>query len=244
MSAIEAWLSSQPEKIKKELTIQSHEQAGDMYRIDNALIKEFIPRFSLRQGNKENTTVPRVCVASTFFGCISGYGSFVHDFFEGTPDGQNFTNDTRYKGGVYITKVAYDYLIDISNKMVPDASISGEKWLVGYDKFHQQYSGELIGKAFVSSVSISRRDRGYPFYKCIIFLEVGDDAGLPLTSKIRLEKGFYKLITDGQRWWRDQIKAEPSKKELEIITIDKATFMAEKSQGIDLLDFKPPSASW
>lgn len=247
MEAIEEWLSLQPDNVRRELVVSTQLESGDLYRIDNIQIKQFTPQFSLRQGNSENRTVPRICTAGSLMGCIAGYGQFFFDYFTGTPDGKWLANDVRYRGGAYITRIPYDRLLIPSKKMVGDVGWTGERWLVAYDEAHRTYPSELIGKVFVSSVDIRRQDRGDVFYTYFVMVEVSDDQGMQLTPKIRLDKGYYQVKLGP---WRStdnntgDVKQEPAKNEITVTRIGKSEYSAAKGLGVDLLNYVTPASMW
>lgn len=239
MNPIEQWKDAQAAIVKNEMTIQSFEQAGDVYRVDAQKVPIFIPQFSNRQMVKEDKIIPRVCVADTLFGCLYGFSRFFYDFFDGTPDGKKDDYGNRYKGGVIISRLPYESLIVPSKKLVPDVNESGEKWLVSYDKDHASYPCEVIGKAFVAACMAERRDRGLLYYTYTVYIEVSDGATLRLSTTVTLGSGYHKLVLGGLRGhtgFYHSPAAKTSAKEFELSEVSKADYMKVKGQGIDLLN--------
>lgn len=244
MSTIEEWKSQLPEKVSSEMSIASFEQAGEMIRIDLERIYNFVPRNSMRQNKREDDTIPRVCVCDSLMGCIAGYASFFHDFNVATTNGKWTLNGTHFKGGMYIHRLPYRDLIIPSDKLAGDSSVSGEKWLVGYDEASAAYPSELIGKVFISGYSCERVDGKAVIHDYSIYLEIAEGESLKLTPKRTLAAGYWLLKLKVRV---DNLKIIMSEEPpcLSADRIDQTQYFQAKSQGIDLLqDRLKISSTW
>lgn len=244
MQSIETWKNGLPAAISAEITLGSYSELGDMLRVDLEQIPVFVPRTSARQHEAEDTTINRVCVADSLMGCIAGYASFYHDFDIGTPDGKWTLNGIPFKGGMYIHKMPYDYLVVPSNKLSGDGSISGEKWLVPFDEVHAQYPSELIGKIFISSYLSKRFDKGPIVNIYSIYVEIAEGNTVKLTPTRFLGAGYWKL-TQTIRSINGRVKANQEPVALEQVQISSDEYLSAKRQGVEMLNEKiKPAALW
>ena len=242
MQSIETWKSTLPAEKAACITLASHADAGDMLRVDLEHIPEFTPRTSERQHASEDITINRVCVCDSLMGCIAGYASFFHDFDVGTPDGKWLLNGIRFKGGMYIHSMPYDYLAIPSNALSGDSSDSGEKWLVPYDDEHRVYKSRLIGKVFIGEVTSHRFDRSAPVHVYTIYLEIAEGVSMKLTPTRTLPSGYWKLnLTIRSDNNRVKITQEPGA--LSQVQISSQEYLEAKKMGVDLLSQKIKAAA-
>lgn len=242
MQSIETWKSTLPAKVAAEITLASYQDAGDMIRIDLEQIPDFVPRNSNRQHTEEDDTVARVCVCDSLMGCIAGYASFFHDFHVGQPDGKWTLGGIKFKGGMYIHRMPYDYLAIPSDALAGDSSVSGEKWLVPFDEAHQSFPSELIGKLFIGSCVSRRLDRGPLVNVYTIYLEIAEGVTLKLTPTRTLNSGYWKL-TESIRSENARVKITQEPIALTHAQISAQEYLAAKSTGIEMLSQKINAAA-
>lgn len=213
-----------------------------MLRIDLEHIPEFVPRNSTRQHAQEDSSIARVCVADSLMGCIAGYASFYHDFDIATTDGKLTLNGIHYRGGMYVHRMPYDYLVTPSNKLAGDSSVSGEKWLVPFDEMHQSFKSELIGKVFIGSFTSQRIDKSSVVNVYTIYLQVAQNASMKLTPTRTLTSGYWKL-TQVTRRVNGRVKITQEPAGLSYAQISSQEYLEAKKMGVDLLSQKIKAAA-
>jgi hypothetical protein len=242
MQAIENWKSALAAEKAAEITVGEYTTFGEMIRIDLEHIPEFVPRHSGRQHGREDATIARVCVCDSLMGCIAGYASFFHDFDVATTDGKWLLSGVRFKGGMYIHQMPYEYLAVPSDRLAGDSSISGEKWLVPYDEAHASFKSVLIGKVFIGSVTSRRFDRASVVNIYSIYLEIGEGHVLKLTPTRTLTAGYWKL-TQTVRSVAGRVKITQEPVALEQAQISSHEYLAAKQMGVEMLSEKIKAAS-
>jgi hypothetical protein len=244
MDSIESWMTNLPAEKSALMSVLPFAVAGDMLRIDLEQISQFVPRFSARQHPKEDSTVARVAVCDSLMGCIAGYASFFHDFDVATTNGKWLLNGIHYKGGMYIHRLVYDYVIVPANGLAGDSSISGEKWLVAYDDQHQSYKSDLIGKVFISSFTSERADGDSVVNTYTIYLEVAENEKIKLTPTRTVQAGYWKLLQCVRRInGRVKVSQEPTA--LTCVQLGSDEYMVAKRSGVEMLSQKiKPAALW
>ena len=242
MEAIEAWKATLPPIKSAGIALEPYAQAGDMLRIDLEHIPEFIPRLSARQHHSEDTTIARVCVCNSLMGCIAGYASFYHDFDVGTTDGKWLLNGIHFKGGMYIHRMPYEYLVVPGNSLAGDSSISGEKWLVPYDEAHASWPSELIGKVFIDSFVSRRFDNASVVNIYTIYMEIAEGVTMKLTPTRTLSAGYWKL-TQTVRCINGRVKITQEPGALEHTQISSQEYLHAKKQGVEMLNEKINAAA-
>lgn len=227
------WLNNQSKPIQNNLKILSRSERLPylLHISQNDKIKVMTPRIGERQAKMEDRTVPRICVADTLVGAMIGYASVLWD---SQNDNNAYTNKkSHYKGGYYIYAIPFDHCFVPNNKLVYDASMSGEKWLVNYKPGTAEYTPKRIGKVFlkemVTEISLGKRVLNATFY-----LET--EADLWLSERSLLRKGHYRLHGP----MPDQIKTYKGKTLYRVEEIDQKSFNEVRRLTVSLLDFKTP----
>lgn len=185
-----SYVNIQHNHVKENINIQvvSKKFPYMLHISTNKNIKTFIPRIGERQASSEDRTIPRLCVADTLLGTMIGYAAMLNDF-------RFHANSIKkkksiFKGGYYIYKIPYEACLVPNNKLVYDASASGERWLVNYKKSTSEYKGELIGKIFIKKIEELMVNNKTEI-SCIMFLEITQP--LYFTSDTLLNIGYYKI---------------------------------------------------
>lgn len=152
------------------------------------------PNVSRRSALSEDNTVARVHTSDNLFGCILGYASAADDITNSHPKQKD------YKGGFYIYAIDFDYALDPNTKLVYDADVTNEKWLITFNKNTVNYKTRLIGKLISDFSTYERRDNNYPIIKSAFALELTHGLYLTRSNLISgdknnyLEPGHYTFI--------------------------------------------------
>lgn len=224
---LKEFLDRQSEKVSKNTSIQvKSENVPFMLHISrNPLIKGFTPTIGFRQAKTEDRTVPRVCVAETVVGCMIGYASMLYDFQTNVDPAKK-----DWRGGYYIYAIDYEAALVPNNKLVYDAAMSGERWLVNYTQGTNVYKHRVIGKMFIRNV-VTERKENINHIDCNIYLETRE--AIWLNAHQKLEPGFYILTGPIP----DQVKNYKAKS-YQIKTIDKSEFESVRKLTVSLLDIE------
>ena len=124
-----------------------------------------VPNISRRAGTKEDNTVPRVHTSMTVHGCMIGYASVMHNFYDFVPGNTSTSSSGKavaYRGGYYILAVDHRFAVKPNSKLVYDAKESDEVWLITYDKETIQYPCHVAGKIFPKQVTTKSIWNGKP----------------------------------------------------------------------------------
>lgn len=223
---IKSFFDIQSDKVRRNAEILSSEDVGQdfMLHIDRKTPNYFIPQMPRRAANSEDNTTPRVTVSDNLIGCMIGYSEVAGDFLH---------NKTH---GLYINKLNFNYCLGINDKLVFDSSVSGECWLVPYNKDNLRYKPETIGKMFVNKITFTRDEkRKYPLIEVLeVLIAIEDDITIRLNKDHNLSKGFYRLTVN---------LSHLDEKDLTITIISQSEFMKEKNVTASMLNL-PISAKW
>lgn len=151
-------------------------------------IKTFTPIIGRRQLHMEDRTTPRICTAPTLIGCMKAHMSVEH-----TVEGTAYPNEGEYKGGFVIYGLPFEFALKVGKKLVNDADITGECWLVTFDKDTISYKPDVIGKGFYRTITVTAKNASKDNYRDgEMYFEVIED-GLQFNNKVRLDKGYWKV---------------------------------------------------
>ena len=184
---LENWLKLQPPGISRRSTIRSAEEVGPLYHIStDGNIKKFTPCVSRRTGNAENISIPRISAAPTIVGCFIGYGQSWTDI--SAPE----LRDKKFKNGWYIYSIPYEFAILPDRKELYDVKDTDEHWLVNYSPATATYSGDIIGKIFVTELIMVPRTGQTPkqYQRTLIEIMQGE---LMLFPDVRLTAGHWEV---------------------------------------------------
>jgi len=230
---VERWLSLQPPTTRKGLTVVEAATAGDMFHISvDGGIKKFVPFVTRRAADIENTSIPRVSVSPSLMGCFVGYAKGWSDI--AWPD----LKSKKFKNGWYIYKLPYEYAIKPSVKELYDQKLSDEHWLVTYSPTTVAYKPEVVGKVFVSELTMVPRAGQYPKLYQRTLVEV-------LSGFVTLVDGI--LLTTGH-WeiYGPNFESYGEAVDVTAYTVKKlgfAEYAKAKQFTADMLSL-PPSFNW
>jgi len=199
----------------------------------NTTIKEFIPQIGDRQGESEDRTTPKVCVAPAVYSALMGYANLFdenvrpHLVREETP---------HFKGGYVVYAFDYGCALRPNKKLVYDADMTDEHWLVAYNEDTATYKGKQIAKLFVNSLTINKAGSASNNfevrYTTELFIEVTDNEyGLQFTHDQLLKKGYYRSIGPDPLTLRNY----KSTKQITIEAISEAEYKEKKKLSAALL---------
>lgn len=142
MAAIEKWLFNQRHELKSNVKVIKG--VTWLHITQDANVKEMIPRIGWRQTEKEDRTVPRISGAATIRGCIYGHSTVRMNILEG----HNFNKDTWKEGKpiFHIYKMSGIDLLQPNKKLVTEADVSEELWIVPYSPETVTVKPERIGR--------------------------------------------------------------------------------------------------
>lgn len=235
------WLKNLHSKVSNNSTVFTPEELGQkhLFHISmNTNIKEFVPRIGHRQGDSEDRTVPRICVAPSLLGCLIGYASEVNDFLSLASDGTD--ENIGYKGGYKIYAFEFNAAIRPNNKLVRDSTASDECWLVSFSPENSTYRAVNAGKVFFSKMISVGRSKEDVNVLGELYVEITLDAGVMFSKNIFLEKGYYCITGNAPRY----TKSWETDKDFKVTPIDKASFMAAKGETAALLDYQTKAPSY
>ncbi|MDD2819129.1 MAG: hypothetical protein PHN51_10120 [Candidatus Nanopelagicales bacterium] len=229
---IHRYLDTLPSDIRKNLEVITPKDLGQDFflhlsrtRMDKTAYR---PRIGTRQAISEDRMVPRITVAPTLYGCYLGHGSL--HFNTTDYKNPNMYDSDNIKPGLYINRLSFEYALKPTKKLVYDADVTDEHWLVAYSKDTAEYTSENIGKLFVSQMVqipvAGQRTQNY----LTLFVELTDDKPIPLKSDTTLPIGYHKLTDVPGPENKDILKAK-----IQISPISRSEFNAEKKDRIALL---------
>lgn len=236
---LEAWLETVSEKVRRNVEIVTPETLGKntfLHISTDTAIKKFIPHIGFRQAKMEDRTVPRITVANSLLGCFIGYSASFHDFSKLASTGKK--EDGSYKGGFIIYALPFKAALRPTPKMVYDAKMSGEHWLVSYSAESTEYKPTAVGKVFYRSVSMIARSGLQPHAEAEMFVEVSTPEGIQFSKNIMLTKGYW--VIDGPMDYR--VANWGSDKAFRVREIDKAEYLSNKMASANMLSYGEPPA--
>lgn len=216
------FLKLQTDKVRRNVTEVMPETLGQdfLLHIDKKTPVHFVPQMPRRAAMTEDNTVPRITVSDSIVGCIIGHSGVLNDF--------HMEKDH----GFYINMLSFDYALRPTAKLVYDADVTNEHWLLTYNKHTAKYKPVTIGKLFVSKVEYTRVPRASITKACAnILIEINADIVIRFDSKSVIQKGFYKAELD-----------ETHLEHMSISRISESEYMEDKGLSATMLALVPDPA--
>lgn len=202
------WFSIQSKEVQQNSKIVSSDELGQDYmlHIDKTTPEFFTPMMPRSAGQNECNLTPRVSVAPDLIGCVIGYARVESDFAEGTNPDKIKT--TGFRGGYDICELKFKHCLAPNNNLVYDAEISGEHWLVSYNKETTDYYPSKVGSMFLSSINYESVTGQKPIATITYYLQVIKENGINYGLGRELGKGHYlcTLVFDRSKNKGDLIK--------------------------------------
>lgn len=232
---LEDWLRNLSTKVElnsEVVTPESLQQKHLFHISKDTNVKEFIPRIGDRQGKTEDRTVPRITVAPTLLGCMIGYAGQTHDFFDLPSTGE--PQDLKYKGGYKIYAFEFNAAVKPNARLVYDANMSGEHWLVSFSPENSTYKAVSAGKMFYSNMVLTARAGKLPIISGDLYVEITLEEGCRFSKNIFLPKGYYLITGDAAQ----NIRSWETDSTMKMRAIDKNEYMSAKLRSAALLEYK------
>lgn len=198
---------------------------------------KYVPNMSRRAASREDNTVPRVTVAPTIMGCISGYAT-TKSLFDRVNDTSDVPKRHKYLGGLYINRLVFPYALSPNSQLVFDAHHSEEKWLVPFDGNHSTYSGALVGKIIpvrLETMPVGTRIANFETF----YLEIFYDQTLSIDNKTKLSTGYYEFT-----YMEGIIDCNVFPTVANINPISREKYNSVKRINANLLSFKDPTKAF
>ena len=205
--SMDQYLSLLPEKVRTQLAIVTPEQLKQPYLLHiskDTNISALYPFVSTRIAYFEDKSVPRICCAPTLAGCFLGYAKDIKDFCAREDDvSGDHRRTVRWRGGWVVYGVEYQMALRPSNKLVPDADLSDEHWMVTYDQQTIEYRPIRLAKVFYESALLVAGSK-YPDSEVTMLVEVLTDTPIRFDNRVVLTKGCWRVVAKGlhqtRRW--------------------------------------------
>lgn len=244
-AAVSHYLSLLPKEISAELTLETPRDIGRNYLLHiskNNRIKTFTPMVTRRSLTKENRSVVRVSTAPTILGCMLGYSSTLYDFYDAsTANKETGKPKDVFLGGWIIYGIPFTTAFKPSKKLLPDADVTGERWLVTYDKATLTYPTKPLGKIFFTEVT-HRAGNKTARIEVEAYVEVLSSASLLFNTRTCLDKGYWK-ITFADMHRSRTVDTVPV---LSVQAVSEKQYLEAKRLVASFLSFEsyPPSSRW
>lgn len=233
--AMAEYFALQSDAVKTHSQIVDNDLVGQDYmlHIDMNTPKVFTPMMPRTADPREDNTTARVTVAPTLLGCYIGYNRAHQDFGKGSAPEQG--DEDPYRGGYDICLLPFQHCLKIDDTLVPDATASGEHWLVGYNEATREYQPEHVGKVFVSKITQQAVSGEKPATLVTMYIQVVREAGFKFSPKVHLSKGYWKV----QITWKNASLPRVDKEEaFEVNTISEEEWLETKKYSAALLSYR------
>lgn len=202
-----------------------------LYHIStNHKIPVFVPMVSKRTVEKEDNSMPRICVASDILSCTRGYGALFGDYYG---------NEELAKKGWAIYDFDFELAVRPTVKLLPDQKETGEYWLITYSKETREYQPKVIGTFNLVTYRAFRTGKTH-----CTSLGFVVDAEQPLwfTPELELSAGKHWVAIEG---WRFESESCVDDMKASSREIDAKTFKQLLAGELNFLDqVTPASANW
>lgn len=240
IKAMKDFLLRLPESVREQLTTKTPKEVGCDYLLHisrNKKIKTFVPRVSDFLAGKEDRSIPRICTATTLFGCFVAYQRELRDFME-----RSVNPESDFLGGWAVYGIPFDLALQPTAKLLIDVNESDEHWLVAYSRQVVDYPAEIKAKVFFGSVTQVGTKNGVEQHVSM-YLDVRAPEGLQFDGKVHLPQGYWLLQAQHNargRSWSD-CRGKPR-----VQSITRDEYYGAKKIAADLLSYEetPPSARW
>lgn len=185
---IAKFLDMQTPSVRKNVEIVSGSEKPELLHIDlsGQAPKTFYPMFSHRAALSENNTVARITVADTLLGCLIGYSKAYFDYFQ---------NSKKFEG-YDINVFEYESCLKPNKKLVYDAEVTNEHWLVSYNKETINFKPKKIGTFFLIETVVSRELRNGKLTTSYVRTKTALECKetLYITKGKKISPGFYTIL--------------------------------------------------
>ena len=150
---------------------------------------KIIPNISRRIAAKEDNTLPRISTSSTLIGCIQGYLALIHDSINADI---YFKEDRKLAhGAYYLYSIPYTIALKPNTKLVYDADITNEIWLVSYDITTKEYKPSSVDQFFTKSILIEPDINNSKLFLITIYIRLSKNT--KITDDVTVTPGYHQL---------------------------------------------------
>lgn len=166
-----------------------------LYHISFRPFKELVPNISRRAALSEDNTVPRVHASDTIGNCILGHASIGYVGSNSkTVTTKKGKKEDSYLGGFYIHQIPFRASLKPNKKLVYDAEVTNEHWLVTYNEMTRVFPALNVGKAIVKEVRYLPRANKYPEEIINLVVEYTGLDKLIVSKDIAVKKGYWEVV--------------------------------------------------
>ena len=210
--ALTEFLLRQPEAVRAQMALVTPKSLGQDHLLhisyDNA-ITNFQPSVTKRSLPGENRTVPRISTAPSLLACFAGYQTDLNDFHEHPKTfNADRTRKVEFQGGWVIYGLPFEYAIRPGKKLLPDAKITDEHWLVTYDRYTVDFVPRKLGKVFYDRVEYVPRKNNVPKAVITMVLEVLPEQVVNFGQDVHLGTGYWEVQVSNLHNWSGVDKIE------------------------------------
>lgn len=225
MGKIDKWVANQLPDIRSQLEVI---RGVDFLHIStDHRIKKMRPRIGERQMKAEDRTIPRICGSESIVGCILGHAGFreyyVDKLVNATP--------TQWANGYFtIYKAKVEQYVRPGWRLVPDAELTKELWIVPYAPECYEIEVEAIGKLYLRGTSEDLID-GSRLITNYIYINLNKEV---ILDDEELPAGYYKFNLNGELFLTGASRAKdvPKAKDIETITRSEWTDPLQKLKKV------------
>ena len=226
-------------KVTRNIEIVSQEMLGVPYLIHIAKekFKDLVPNISRRAAYSEDNTLPRIHTSNTLLNCINGYASLVWDVLNGDLGDKKDT----YKGGYYIYFIPFEFALKPNKRLVYDADVTNEHWLISYNKETKTYKPSAMGRIINTRLEfIPNALTNKTTHSIMLAIEVPEKHQLQLDNDTILQHGYHyvNLTAQGER---DLFKVEKYSRITKSVF---DTYLTEKTNQLSLEAHQRLLYSW
>jgi hypothetical protein len=230
ITALEKFLSTKSDKVRENTKIITPTDVGYEHLIHiscNTKIKEFIPRMPVTAAPSEDSSVPRICCSPSVQAAMMGYSRIAYEYLYAEQDS---ASSKGWKSGYLIYGIPFKAALSPNNKLVYDAQMTSEYWLVPYSEDTSTYEPVVLGKMFLSQLTYKRTNERVKS-EMEIYLEC-KDISFAFNSEHTVTQGYYRILMDSP----EHIATYKNTKRINLFEqIDKASYLAQKKVTASLL---------
>lgn len=238
------WFKLQSKKVQTHSKIVSAEEVGQDYmlHIDKKTPAVFNPMMPRSASATEDNTAARITVSPSLLGCMLGYARVEMDVQNGTK--ATDVKSTGFRGGYEICELEFKYCLAVNTKLVYDADVSNEHWLVTYNKKTMNYKPVKVGEFFVKYLTYEASSGSQPNTIITFYLHVIKESGFNYGLDKHVDKGFYKCVTK----WDSSEELLLNKEDQHIESISGSEYAKQKGLSAAMLSMefinKPKYLNW
>ena len=191
LTDLEKTLSLLNDKVRNNVKIVTPKDIGQdvLYHLTTRKSNKFVPTISRIAAPSEDNTLPRFHTSTHLIGCIQGYSLILNDILI---KDVYFEEDREVPHGEYfLYTFKFDYALRPNKRLVFDADITNEHWLITFNEKTKYYTPIETNKLFFSSLIIEpNKLKGKDFH---ILFDLSVENSLRIDERTTLPKGYYEI---------------------------------------------------